>query len=172
MIFLSYNGPVNALLQKFLGMESIAFLSDTKMFRSILVVSDIWKEMGWGSIIYLAAIAGIPQEQYESAYIEGASRFQRMRYITIPSISFVISIMLIMSLGRLINENFDQIFNLYNPAVYDVSDVFETYIYRLGIGKGFFSYTTAIGLFKSIISLILVLIANKGAKLLGEEGLW
>lgn len=172
MIFLSVNGPVNMLLQKLFGIEPVSFLSNTKLFRSLLVVSDIWKETGWGSILYLAAIASIPQDQYESAYIEGASRFQMMRYITIPSISFVISIMLIMNLGRLINENFEQIFNLYNPTVYEVADVFETYIYRLGIGKGFFSYTTAIGLFKSVVSLILVMTANKASKLLGEEGLW
>jgi putative aldouronate transport system permease protein len=172
MIFLSANGPVNHIIKNIFHMKSVPFLSSIKFFRSILVVSDIWKEAGWGSIIYLAAIASIPQEQYESAHIEGAKRFQMMRYITIPAISFVISIMLIMRVGRLIDENFEQIFNLYNPTVYEVSDVFETYIYRVGIGKGLFSYSTAIGLFKSIISLILVVTANKTIKLLGEEGLW
>jgi putative aldouronate transport system permease protein len=164
-------GPVNAVI-KALGAEPIAFLADNRYFRGVLVVSSIWHEVGWGSIIYLAAISNVPQEQYEAAGIEGASRWQRARYVTLPSIAFIIVIFLILRVGRIIDENFEQIFNLYNPSVYEVSDVFETYIYRRGLLQSDFSYATAVGLFKSVTSLVLVAGANWVAKLLGQESLW
>lgn len=171
MLLSPTTGPVNALIKAF-GMESINFLADENYFRSVLVVSSIWKEVGWGSIVYLAAISGIPQEQYESAYIEGANRWQRIIYVTLPSITFIIVIFLILRMGKIINENFEQIFNMYNPSVYSVSDVFETFVYRRGIIQADFSYATAVGLFKSVTSLVLVFITNKIAKMLGQEGLW
>lgn len=164
-------GAVNGFV-KLLGIQPVSFLADPRYFRSILVISSIWKGIGWGSIVYLAAISGIPQEQYEAAYIEGATRFQRTIYVTLPSISFIIVIFLILRVGQIINENFEQIFNLYNPSVYEVSDVFETYVYRRGILQADFSYATAVGLFKSVTSLILVMGTNKIVKILGSEGIW
>lgn len=169
---LSSDGPINAVLGAVFHMQPIEFLSSTSLFRSVLVSTSIWKDVGWGTIIYLAAITSISQEQYESAYLEGANRFQRAWYITIPGIKFIVAILLILNIGSIIDSNFDQIFNLYNTSVYEVSDVFETFIYRRGIESAQFSYTTAVGVFKSIISLILVLGANKATKMLGEEGLW
>ena len=164
-------GPIGALMSG-LGMKPITFLADTRYFRSVLVVSSIWRGIGWGSIVYLAAISNVPQEQYESAYIDGASRFQRAVHITIPSIAYIIVIFLVLRMGEIINENFQQIFNLYNPAVYEVADVFETFIYRRGILQADFSYTTAVGFFQSFTSLLLVYTANRIVKWLGSEGLW
>ncbi len=171
MLLSPSTGPVNAVLAS-RGLKPIAFLADPRTFRSVLVTSSIWHGIGWGSIVYLAAISNIPQEQYESAYIDGATRLQRAVYITLPSISYIIAIFLILRIGQIINENFEQIFNLYNPAVYEVADVFETYIYRRGILQADYSYTTAVGFFKSFTSLVLVFGANRVVKALGSEGLW
>lgn len=165
------NGPVNSLLESF-GVEPIFFVSDTRYFRSLLVVSEIWKSVGWGTIIYLAAITGIDTEIYEAATIDGASRFQKIWSITLPSLKEIIAIMFILAVGKILNENFEQIFNLYNPTVYEVADVFETYVYRQGILNAQYSYTAAVGLFKSVVSLVLVLISNFVAKRLGAQGLW
>ena len=171
MILSPTMGPVSAVMQK-LGMKPITFLADTRYFRSLLVASSIWRGIGWGSVVYLAAISNVPQEQYESAYIDGATRFQRAIHITLPSIEFIIVIFFILRIGKIIDENFEQIFNLYNPAVYEVADVFETYIYRRGILQAEFSYTTAVGFFKSFTSLVLVYTANRVVKWMGSEGLW
>ena len=170
-MLLSTTGPVNSLLAIF-GTGPVTFLADSSYFRSMLVASSVWKEIGWGSIIYLAAISNVPNELYEVAFIEGANRFQRMIYVTLPSIAFIIVILLILRVGKIINENFEQIFNLYNPVVYEVADVFETYVYRRGIENADFSYATAVGLFKSVTSLILVAATNRVAKLLHQESLW
>lgn len=171
MLLSPSSGPLSPLFE-FLNIKPINFLGSTKTFRSVIVATAIWKELGWGTIIYLAAISSISQDQYEAAILEGASRFQKMIHITLPSIKFVITIILILRVGKIINENFEQIFNMYSPSVYSVSDVFETYIYRRGIINADYSFTAAVGLFKSVISLVLVMITNKAAKLLGEEGLW
>jgi putative aldouronate transport system permease protein len=164
------DGPVNQILMG-LGFKQIHFLGSTRYFRSVLVLSDIWKNAGYASIIYLAAIANIDQEQMESARIDGANKFQRIIYITLPSIAEIIAIMLILSVGRALDDNFEQIYNLYSPAVYSVSDVLETYIFRTGILGGKFSYTAAVGLFKSALALLLVLSTNRVAKKLGSQGL-
>ncbi|MDR1541410.1 MAG: ABC transporter permease subunit [Clostridiales bacterium] len=165
------SGAVAGLFKAF-GMEPIYFLSDTRYFRPMLVISEIWKSVGWGTIIYLAAITGIDQEIYEAATIDGASRLQKIFRITVPQLSSIISIMFILAVGRILDENFEQIFNMYNPAVYEVADVFETYVYRTGILSAQYSYSAAVGLFKSFVSLILVLSSNQLAHLLGNEGLW
>ena len=165
------NGPVNALLNT-LGFDSIYFLSSTKYFRSMLVISEIWKNVGYSTIIYLAAITSIDIEQYEAAHVSGANKLQQIYYITLPGISEIIAIILILSVGRILEDNFEQIFNLYSPAVYEVADVFETYIYRTGIVGGQFSYAAAVGLFKSVVSLILVFLANSFAKKMGSRGLF
>ncbi|GIP15965.1 protein LplB [Paenibacillus montaniterrae] len=162
-------GPVNYIL-KMLGMEPIYFLADTQYFRSTLVATGIWKEIGWGTIIYLAALSGVDPTLYEAAKIDGASRPKQTWYITLPSILPVITIMFILSLGGILNAGFDQIFNLYNPAVYEVADIIDTYVYRAGILGAQFGLTTAVGLFKNIIGITLVLTTNYIVKKLGQEG--
>jgi putative aldouronate transport system permease protein len=166
------SGPV-AMIVKNMGMSPIIFLSDPRFFRSLIVISEIWKSVGFGTIIYLAAITGIDQEIYEAATIDGASRLQKIFRITLPQLLMsIVSIMFILAVGRILDENFEQIFNLYNPSVYEVGDVFETYVYRTGIVNAQYSYSAAVGVFKSVISLILVYMSNKIARLLGNEGLW
>ena len=160
----SLNGPVNALI-KALGGKPEIWLSKQGPFLIIVLLTDIWKNMGWGSIIYLAAIAGIPGEQYEAADIDGASRFQQARYITLPSILPVVLTMFILRVGGIMNAGFDQIFNLYSPIVYDVADIIDTFSYRVGLIDRNFSYSTAIGLFKNVLGFVLMLSVNQLTKL-------
>lgn len=162
-------GPVNFILSA-IGIEPIYFLADTDYFRSTLVATGIWKEIGWGTIIYLAALSGIDPTLYEAAVIDGANRRKQIWYITLPSILPVITIMFILSLGGILNAGFDQIFNLYNPAVYEVADIIDTYVYRAGILGAQFGLTTAVGLFKNVIGIILVLSTNYVVKKMGQEG--
>lgn len=162
-------GPVNYLL-KLMHIEPIYFLADTNYFRPTLVVTNIWKEVGWGTIIYLAALAGVDPTLYEAATIDGASRLKQIWHITLPSILPVVTIMFILSLGGILNAGFDQIFNLYSPSVYEVGDVIDTYVYRAGIQNFQFGLTTAVGLFKNIIGIILVLSTNYIVKKMGQEG--
>lgn len=165
------DGPVNILLKQ-LGVKPIFFLADVRWFRPILILTSIWKDFGWSSIIYLAALSGIDTELYEAAHIDGANRFQRILHVTIPGLASVITIMLIFAVGKLINDDFDQIFNLYNPAVYKVGDVLSTYTYRVGLVQMRYSFATAVGFFKNLISFILVLSANTITKRINEYGLW
>ena len=171
-MLLGSEGPVNAVLGLLFGTQPIVFLSDNRFFRGVLVSSGIWQSVGWNSIIYFAAISGVPQEHYEVAIVEGATRLQRAWYVTLPWLSYVIVIRLVLSIGSIINSDFEQIFNLYNAAVYEVSDVFDTFVYRVGLQQREFSYATAVGLFKSVVSLLMVIGANRVAKGLGREGLW
>ncbi len=164
-------GPVNVLI-KSLGLKPIYFLGDPRWFRGTLVVTSIWKGVGWGSIVYMAAIAGINQELYEAAVVDGANRLQRVRYITIPELQPVITIMMIFAVGGIINDDFDQIFNLYNDAVLSVGDVISTYTYRRGLVGMEFSYATAVGLFKNIIAFALLIITNGVSRRISEYGLW
>lgn len=147
-------------------------LMDPGKFRSMLVLTEMWKEVGWGTIIYLAAISGINPELYDAARIDGASRFHLVRHITLPSIASTIVILLILRTGHILNVGFDQIFILYNPLVYNVSDVLETYVYRVGITMGRYSFATAAGLFQSVVGLLLLLFTNRVAKRFGEQGIW
>ena len=173
MVLLSpTSGPVAAIFRN-LGMRPIVIFSDIRFFRPLIVLSDIWKSVGFGTIIYLAAITGLDQEMYEAATIDGASRLQKIFRITLPLLlTSIVSIMFILAVGRILDENFEQIFNLYNPAVYEVGDVFETYVYRTGILSAQYSYSAAVGVFKAVVSLMLIYISNKVARLLGNEGLW
>lgn len=164
-------GPVNLLISS-LGGEKVYFLADPKWFRAVLVISSVWKNIGWGSIVYLAALSGVDQEIYEAAMVDGASRLQRIIKITIPEITPIITIMLILNIGSLINDDFDQVFNLYNSAVYDVGDVLSTYIYRAGLVNFEYSFATAVGLFKNLISVTLVLSTNAICKRLNEYAIW
>jgi putative aldouronate transport system permease protein len=164
-------GPINKLIE-LLGGEPIFFMVEPKYFRSIVVITNIWKEAGWGTIIYLAAITGIDPTLYEAAIIDGANRWQRSRYITIPSISDTIVILLLLQLGRLLDVGFEQIFVLYNPMVYSVGDVISTYVYRVGLGNGRFSLTTAIGLFQSLVGFVLIITSNYFSKKMFGKSIW
>ena len=164
-------GAVNDLIA-LAGHERIDFLSNSKFFLGLLFTSDIWKEAGWSSIIYLATMAGISPELYEAADIDGATRLQKMWNITLPGIRATAVLLLIMSVGGILSAGFDQIYNLYNPLVYDVSDILDTYIYRQTFVSGMpAGLGTAIGLFKSVVSFILVIIVDRIAKLCGERGI-
>jgi putative aldouronate transport system permease protein len=165
------NGFVNYMIELF-GGKSIYFLGDNDWFRSTLVVTSIWKDVGWSSILYLASIAGISSSLYEAAVCDGASRFQRMWHITLPSILPTIMVLLILNVGRIMNAGFDQIFNLYNEGVYEVADIIDTYVYRFGLGKMKYSLGTAIGLFKNIIGFVLVIGTNILSKKFTESGIW
>lgn len=152
-------GLINNILVK-LGFEPIYFLAEKNMFVPILIISSIWKEVGWNSVIYLASLAGLDQEVGEAAIIDGCTRFQRIIYINFPYLMSTVAVMLILRTGSILNAGFDQIFNLYSPATYDVADVIDTYVYRLGISGFQYSLSTAIGLFKSIVGVVMVVLTN------------
>lgn len=164
-------GVVNGLLGQF-GIGPIAFLSSDKAFIPTMVVSMIWKTFGWNTIIYLAALTSIPSELYEAATIDGASRFQRMLYITLPGIKTVIVTILIIRIGSLMQAGFEQILVLYHPGVYRIADIIDTWVYRLGLQEGKFELATAVGLFKSVINFVLLIIANYFSRSVGERGVF
>ncbi len=164
-------GIVNMFLKQ-LGAEPIFFLAEEQYFRPLVVLSSMWKEAGWESIIYLAAIMGINSELYEAASIDGASRLQKLRYIVLPGIKSTIIILLILRLGQIMGNGFEQIFVLQNPMNLGVSEVFETYAYRVGILGGRFSFGTTVGLFTSVIGLIFLILSNRIAKWMKEDGIW
>lgn len=158
-VFSPDRGIVNELIKMF-GGKPIHFLADEKWFVPLLVVTDIWKSIGYGAIIYLAAMTGVNPALYEAADLDGASRMQKAWNVTIPSILPIILVMFILRLGSVLNAGFDQIFNLYNPKVYGVADIIDTYVYRVGLENFSMDYATAVGLFKNIIGLILVTSSN------------
>jgi ABC-type polysaccharide transport system, permease component len=164
-------GPINMLLSS-MGIQPIYFVGNKEWFRQVLVVSSMWKEVGWGTIVYLASLAGVNSELYEAAVLDGAGRLKQTIHITLPAISPVIVIMFIFAVGGIVNDDFDQIYNLYNPAVYSVADVLSTYIYRMGLENMQYSYATAVGLFKNVIAFILILITNFVSKRYSDYGLW
>lgn len=159
------HGVVNAILVR-LGLvdKPIYFMIQKDMFDPVYLISVIWKELGWGIVIYLAAIAGIDLSLYESAVIDGAGRLQKVVHITLPCILPTISTLLILRLGSLINVGFDPIFNLYNEGTYEVADVISTYVYRRGLQDAKYDYTTAVGLFQNVVGFILVISGNWIAK--------
>lgn len=171
MQFLSLSGSINQALEA-LGFEKIYFMTKPNYFRSILVISDIWKTIGWNSIVFLAAITGIDPTLYEAATMDGCGQLQKIVYITIPCISDTIIIMLLLTIGRLMEANFDQVYVMYNSVVMDVGDVISTYVYRIGIGKSRFSLSTAVGLFQSVVGLILIGTANATTRRLFDKSIW
>ena len=164
-------GFVNNIL-KSIGVEPIFFLGTDAYFRPIIVISNVWKSAGWNTIIYLAAITSINPELYEAAMIDGASRMQRVWHITLPSIRSTVVILLLLAIGGLMGNGFEQIYMLQNGSNVTVSEVFETYTYKMGVVNGRFSFSTAVGLFNSVIGMILLLISNGIARILGEEGIF
>lgn len=164
-------GIINELIV-LLGGEKIPFLSDNRYFVKLLVSTNIWKGAGWGTIVYLAAITGIDPSYYEAAEIDGASRFQKMLYITVPGIMVAVTINLILQLSNVLSAGFDQVFNLYSPPVYDTADIIDTYVYRNGIIEGKYEMSTALGVFKSITAFVLIMLSNYASKKLGGDGIW
>ncbi len=171
---LGQGGVINQLISAVSG-HSVAFLSDPATFRPVLYLSHIWKEIGWDSIIYIAALAGISPELYEAAKIDGANRWQQIRYVSWPGIRPTVAILLILTVGQMLNvgSSFDQIFNLYSSPVYGVADTIDTFIYRTTFTTGAdFGYMTAVGFFKSAINIIMIYLANAIVKKSGEQGLF
>jgi len=170
-MLLSSAGPVNALLG-YIGIGPIPFLTSTDTFRSVMVIQGIWRGAGFGTIIFLAALSGVDMEQYEAAIVDGAGRWKQMWHITLPALRSVVVLLFILQMGSVLDTNFDQVVLLSNAANRSVSDVIEVFVFREGIVGGNFSFTTAIGLFQSVIGLILVVAADRLAKLVGEAGLF
>jgi putative aldouronate transport system permease protein len=171
MILFSPDGIVNSFIAA-IGAETQVFFSDSKWFRPLFIGSGLWKGVGFGSIIYLAAMAGVNPELYESAMIDGAGKLRRMWSITLPSIMPTIRILFILEMGGLFDVGFEKVFLMYNPAIYRTADVISTYVYRRGIGNMEYDYATAIGLLNSVISFILVFVSNKVSRRMSGEGLW
>jgi len=155
-------GFVNTFIQ-WMGFNPIFFLGDAKWFRFTLVITELWKEFGWGTIVYLAAISAVSPELYEAALMDGANKFQQMRYVTLPGISHIVILMTVLALGRILNAGFDQVFNLYSPLVYETGDILETLVYRVGLTQSNFHVSTAIGLFRSVVALVLISISYYAA---------
>ena len=162
-------GIVNQLIQA-LGFKPVFFLGDSAVFPYTMAVTDIWKELGWGTIVYLAAITGIDPTYYEAARIDGAGKFKQVLYVTIPGILPMILLMMVLSVGNVLQAGFEQVFNLYSPQVYSTGDIIDTYVYRVGVIGAKFDLATAVGLFKSAISFVLIMVGYKLAdKLAGYK---
>lgn len=171
-LFNATDGGVYSLMKEFMGPNAPNILADPKYFVTLIVGQNLWKETGYGTIIYLAALAGVDPQLYEAAKIDGAGRWNLMWNVTLPAIRGTIVIMLIMKVGALLNTGYEQIFLMQNAMNRSVAEVFDTYVYTKGVSQGQYSLATTAGLFKSIVSLIMVLSANKISKMLGESGLY
>lgn len=169
----SLNGPINHFIQSF-GGEAISFISIPEWFPTIFVGSGIWQGLGWGTILYLAAMSNINPSLYEAAEIDGANHFQRVLHITIPCILPTITTLLILDIGGLVGSGgaFEKVFLLYNSMIYETADIVSTYVYRMGVASGNYSYATAVGLFEGVINLTLLTIANSISKKVSNSGLW
>ncbi|MBP1966575.1 ABC transporter permease [Paenibacillus aceris] len=171
-VFLKSEGIVNKLLHAAFGMDATPFLTSSGWFMPLIVLEVIWKESGWGTIIFLAALAGVNPSLYEAAVVDGASKWRQIWHITLPSIRGTIVILLILRLGSVLDVGFEQIFLMLNSLNMDSGNVIDTFVYFKGIEKSDFSFATAVGLFKSLIGLILIVGANKLAKRFGEDGVY
>ena len=170
---LSSTGIVNTALKNIgLTKEPIIFLSNQSLFRWVLVFTDAWKEVGWGTIVYLAALSGVDQDMYEAAVIDGARKYQQLIYITLPSITSTIVLMLVMRVGSIMDAGFGQILVMYNPTVYKVADIIQTYVYRIGLGQMDFPLGTAVGLFNSLVAICLTLSTNYISKRINGRSVW
>ncbi len=171
MFLTTEGGMINELLVRF-GGEKINFLVSNEWFRTIVTAEVMWKETGWGTIIFLAALSGVDPQLYEAARMDGANRLRQLWHITLPAIRSTIVILLILRLGNFLDTGFEQIFLMLNAMNREVGEVFDTYVYSVGISQGQYSFSTAVGVFKSIVGLILVVVANRLAKKFGEEGIY
>lgn len=169
--FFAYDGPINELLGIF-GSAPSNLLNNPTAFPSVIVFSDLWQSIGWNSIIYMAALSSIDTQLYEAARIDGCGRFKQIWHITIPSIIPTMTVLLILSVGGILSANSDEILLLYQPLTYETGDVIGTFIYRRGVRGGDYSFTTAVGLFQSVINFVLVIFANWFSKKTTENSLW
>jgi len=165
------HGIVNKIIEAF-GFEPVYFLAEKAWFRPIYIISDIWTNMGYESIIYLAAIAGIDPTLYEAARVDGANRYHMMRHITFPGILGTVIVMFIMKTGNMLRIGYEKVLLLYSPMTYEVADVFSTFVYRKGLLESNYSYAAAVGLFEALVALVMLLMANFVSKRLGGQGLW
>lgn len=172
LLLTTEGGLINEGITRITGGAPVEFLTSEAWFRPIILLQLIWKDAGWGTIIFLAALAGVNVQLYEAARIDGASRIRQLWHVTLPAIRGVIIILFILRLGSFLDLGFEQIFLMLNAINREVGEVFDTYAYRIGLLQGQFSYSTAVGLFKSVIGLIFVVLANKIAKWFGEEGIY
>lgn len=171
-LFFNYStGIINNFIE-FIGFERVDFLIKPKYFRSIYVWSGVWQEVGWGTIIYLAALSGVNPELIEAARIDGASRLQVIRHVNIPSIMPTIIILLILSCGNVLSVGFEKVYLLQNPLNLDTSQVISTYVYEVGLRGGQFSYSSAIGLFNTVVNILLLLVVNSIARKVSEVSIW
>lgn len=168
----STDGGIINVVIKLLGGEPIVFLGSNAHFQGVLVLTELWKTIGWNSIVYLAAMTGIDPELYEAATVDGADWHHKIVHVTLPAIAPIVSLMFILRCGELLNAGFEQVFLLYSSSVYETADIIDTYVYREGLINLNYSYSTAVGLFKSIIAMVLVLGSNFFAKKMGQEGIW
>ncbi|WP_127580116.1 ABC transporter permease [Paenibacillus koleovorans] len=164
-------GIVNYVITLF-GGDPVHFLASKTYFVPMLIISDIWKEMGWAAIIYIASMASISPELYEASDVDGANRLQKMVHITIPAIMPVVVILFLLRLGNILEGGFDQILNLYNPLVYEVGDIIDTYVYRVGLVEYKFDYSAAVGLFKNVVGVVLLVTANLFVRKVSDHGAW
>ncbi|QJD86893.1 sugar ABC transporter permease [Cohnella herbarum] len=172
VMFLSPDGGlINKLIGLF-GEEPIYFLSKSEMFRTIFVSSGIWQGVGWGTIIYLAALTSVDPHLYEAAELDGAGRWKKMIHVSLPGIVPIIIILLILNIGGLLGTGFEKVFLLYNPMLYETADIFSTYTYRVGLLQGNFSYATAIGVFNGVVGFVLIVLTNYIARKTRETSLW
>lgn len=172
MILFLEPGGIIAQIATLFNVNGNTLLVDTRYFRGILVITDIVKSFGFNAILYLAAMTAISMDLYDAARVDGANRWQQMRYITLPSVSGVLVIVLILNLGHILDAGFEQVFVMYNPAVYSVADIIDTYTYRIGLVQGQFAMATALGLFKGVIGFVLIVAANQFVKRMGRQTLW
>ena len=171
MDFCSTRGFINTLILK-LGGTPINFMNDPDWFYPIYTISGIWQHMGWDSIIYLAALSSIDPALYEAATVDGAGRFRRMWYITLPGIASTISILLILRIGSIMSVGYEKIILLYSPATYETADTISTYVYRRGLQDGKYSFASAVGLMNSVVNFILLIVSDRISKKLGQSGLF
>lgn len=165
------SGIVNKVIAA-LGFEKIYFMTKPEWFRTVYIGSEIWSQMGYGAIIYLASIAGIDPTLYEAAKVDGCSRLKSMWYITLPSMMPTIATMFILRSGNIFRIGYEKILLLYNPSTYKVADIFSTYVYRKGLMDRNYSYAAAVGLFESVVALVLIVITNRISKKLSDESIW
>lgn len=165
------NGLVNILIDK-MGGEKVYFLTKPEYFRSIFITMNIWKEAGYSAIVYIAALAGIDPQLYDAAYVDGANKLKRILHVTIPGITPTIIVLLILKIGKMLTVGFEAIILLYQPVTYETADVISTYVYRMGLANAQHDYATAVGLFNSIVSVLLVVFANRMSRKMSDTSLW
>ncbi len=171
LTFLSGEGLFNSIREMF-GLERISFMTESKYFPWIYVLSTLWQTLGWNTIIYISAISSISPELYEAATIDGAGRFKQALHVTLPGISETIVILFIMNLGQMLSLGYEKIILLYNPTIYETADVISTYVYRRGIMEGNFGHSSAVGMFNSVVNFSLLMISNTVSKKVRGSGLW